>query len=707
MGTGYEGGGVDEVDERSRAANADETNVATVVSAVESPERNELPEHPGLVAVKQLESQHTSMPFNIVRDICKLQPYRVATRGPDERYEPATHWIRRVHLFHLAWSKMVHTCKDMDILISMFVDALGHNDACAAGQIWDALHKLPLDAPRGQSNGSLFGDAYLYKGVLGTIVASKNANMLKCALHSEFIVWPLHELVECFRQHLMTQVWTKNGKDRHEFMNHEVGQYGHAERPRITDIDETTHQMFELIKRQDANALLKQTLPYIIESPGVGFKHLPDGLALLGMSTRFLWRLLRSCDWPQIVLIRTLNAAVVQYTAREGQWEPYKQFVADLFNYIHDRNPEDDLHKNLVKIGHSDCNRKTRLQWTHRCQQAEQIPVLLGVVLNERWMLGTPRTKSVPVFGHLAEPILTLHDWPTHSLIAFLEESLCVKAEQCIALGFKKLESSEHKLPTWWADANTESRSFPCRLVQQGYNLRRLGALPLQLPLAPHQQWDIAVLHEALAMAITVDDSQNVDDLLRVMDKPIPVETPKYLKEDFERDSGDGKGGNKKRKAPVGTGVLPGDPPPLPRELFLSFVARHQPKYLSRLFRHAPSKPVFTAQLLVDPVVALLKREVELVSEQVNTKTTPQRDAVLKDLIATNAAALEEFVLPPLVVTPDDLPPHVSELLRGRLACILNALYAPPDGTPGSVGGRGYEMTKSNFSHHAASGSAD
>ena len=80
-------------------------------------------------------------------------------------------------------------------------------------------------------------------------------------------------------------------------------------------------------------------------------------------------------------------------------------------------------------------------------------------------------------------------------------------------------------------------------------------------------------------------------------------------------------------------------------------------------------------------------------------------NGMLKDRIAANTVAIEEFLLPPISFTADDLPLHLGDLLRGRLAAIVSALYEPPDPALGSPGGRGYHLHLGSFAAAASSAS--
>ena len=641
---------------------------------------------------------------------------RVAAGSPNELGTLTPYLPTRVHFLREATNVLVLDCRDVSLLKKVLTSALAHNDADEAVKVYRTIATIRLPRDAGlrsddpQWGWSLFADSTQFTGVLRTVLNGRCESMLEEALAPEND-WPTSQLMLSLRGCLYDGVWTENNSDKQRLLEQDTGTVRDVSLYKPAAMKKTTVVMLDRLCERDDFALFRLRLPdFADRHTGVPeeSKHLvnslPEAMTILGQQSRFLWKIIRAVKWQPIQLVRTLDAAIFNYMHNSNYFAEYKDLAIDLFTYLQGEHPA--AMRALASCRERAAMRRTSLPWTHKCEHVELIPILLGAPLREL----EHRRRQVPFFAvavhfeglmesfeGLMESIVDAHEWPVDSLVAFIEESLERYYPNGIALGFKKLKAGGHALPVWWAHSQDDYQSFLGRLVQRGIDPCASGALSESLPAPSHQAWDCSVLHEALAMAVTLGRSEAVDQLLRVMEAPIPVNVPKFLKDSFEPYVGNRK--RKQRAASAGASSPPEEAsaaPPPAKEPFLLFVARNSPSFLPALLRHGPSRPSFTKDLVAGVVVDLLMREIALVNQMMTSEAGSQQSAVLLERHETNTKTIQEFLLPPVMVTPADLPAHVPALLKNRIESIVSELYAPPP-NPDGVGGRGYEMTKNSF----------
>ena len=436
---------------------------------------------------------------------------------------------------------------------------------------------------------------------------------------------------------------------------------------------------------------------------------LPEDLVRIGTHPKIVQKVLGAIEWPAEVLVRTLDTVLLMLTFFNNRTNSavYATFAKELFPLVKaaipgpkvawaESLPEHigDARAKLVR------RRKTKVAWSlqHTLDRnIRTIPILLGVL--RRLPLGRDWEDDD---ADLLHAIMGLggqgEGWSQASLIALIEEALEAKNEELVLCGFAQLQARGEPLPSWWAAAPANAPSFLARVVTIGWDPQACDALPrLSDPpsgnagLPPHQSWDHLSLQQALTMAVTMGDKSSVECVLAAMtamDVGAPTYLPKVIKGDFEKEEGESSNQPRKRKA---DDMMTKDP-------FLTHVAMVAPTFLPLIFNHPPSKPFLDKASLSDIVIQLLNDEVRIYAKKLKyeAKAWPQSVASAANSLEIVESALTEFVLPPAAFGPDDLPDGTSPLLVGRLATLFNSLYAPPV-EAGGRGGRGYEMTKTNF----------
>lgn len=630
--------------------------------------------------------------------------------------------MHRVSLLSWSYALVCDKCTDPSMIRELFHVALDGRDATLANCCFTAWERVTGPFPDWRLSTLLEG-AHRIAGVLTTLEAMQNPRLLLKALETPE-PWTAEQLASLFFRVVEHDAFCSASEMEMRIRNDPGLVKGLVKRTethfnqRPSRVSDRMIKIVELLASRHPKHLLEMRfacapLPKGYTAPDSIHRQvnaLPEALAKVGFDVVLLWRIIRADNWPVLVLMRTLEAAVVNYAGAPKAFAENKPFAQELLQHILGNRFEDTAL--VVKMHISGCTmRHTVMAWTHECEHIKELPILLGTVLYETApMKGL--MKGLRIFDAEIDAVIDMFDWSTTSLIAAVEEAMFREDQKMVGRIYKKLTAEKRQLPDWWRCASDEYRCFLSRALQKDFDLTAYGEraiLAQSLPCGPHQDWDAGALAEALTMAITLDNRGAVGALLHVMDKPIPIELPRFLKCDFDEVSE--RKARKRlrvvsdRSDPVtefllgggGPASPPRPPPPLPRELFLSHVARTHPTYLPDLLTHPPSRAAFQRKHLADTVVSLLGNEVAMVNEQAGRDFTIAEHTVLKQRIAANTTAIEQFLLPPISFTSDDLPAQVADLLRGRLEDVVSRLYEPPDPAQGTPGGRGYHLTLGSF----------
>ena len=178
--------------------------------------------------------------------------------------------------------------------------------------------------------------------------------------------------------------------------------------------------------------------------------------------------------------------------------------------------------------------RRQRRRWT--AKGPRHVPLLLGAALVpcHRYASEEEVPAVLRPISELLDGILGHIDWPPESLIAAFEEANEVHAWREADLILKKMANRVARmgptaLPEWFLDATDDDR---CILSISLNNSGMFDTLMLHINC-----WGRGALLEALCMAITLDDTKRVQQLLRrLANGPLPERTPPFLKLDFDKE---------------------------------------------------------------------------------------------------------------------------------------------------------------------------